>query len=172
MPVLDGLAWLICHSKSQIAIEYCYRYKDCQPNGHVFWVHSSNRNRFAQAYKEIAKKLNLRGLDNPNTDPLLLVKEWLSGDDSGPWIMVIDNADDKEAIFGTNVQASLNSNTAFIGLCSFQHRGGLKFGMIRRSGIKKHCMRPLKAALSMDIMRPGLAGKCVSLMSRLYWDFP
>lgn len=104
------LARLTNHSKSQIAIEYCYRYKKWQPNGQVFWVHSSNRNRFAQAYKEIAKKLNLHGLDDPTIDPLQLVKEWLSDDDSGPWLMVLDNADDKDLIFGTKAQASLNQS--------------------------------------------------------------
>lgn len=104
------LTKLTNRSKSQIAIEYCYRYKKWQPNGQVFWVHSSNRNRFAQAYKEIAKNLNLHGLDDPTIDSLQLVKEWLSDDDSGPWLMVLDNADDKDLIFGTNAQASSNKS--------------------------------------------------------------
>jgi hypothetical protein len=86
-------------------MEYCYRYKDEQPEGQVFWVHSNNVARFDQAYKEIARKLKLPGLDGPDVDTLEVVTEWLSDEDNGPWLMVLDNADDKEVLFGTNIQA-------------------------------------------------------------------
>jgi hypothetical protein len=90
------------HSKSQIAIEYCYRYKTENPEGQVFWVHGSSISRFDQAYNEIARKLRLPGLGDPNIDIRSAVFEWLSDEDNGPWLFVLDNADDQELLFGNN----------------------------------------------------------------------
>ncbi|ERF73050.1 hypothetical protein EPUS_08614 [Endocarpon pusillum Z07020] len=87
--------------KSQIAIEYCYRFRAQNPSGSVFWVHANNASRFQNAYKNIASKLGLPGWDDPKTNSLKLVSEWLSDEDHGPWLMILDNADDSETFFGT-----------------------------------------------------------------------
>ena len=76
----------------------------------MFWVHSSNIARFDQAYKEIARKLKLPGLNDPDVNTLEIVMEWLSDDDNGPWLMVLDSADDKEVLFGANAQGSSRQN--------------------------------------------------------------
>lgn len=46
------------------------------------------------------------GIDDPNINSLEIVREWLSDDSNGPWLMVLDNADDKEVLFGANAQVS------------------------------------------------------------------
>lgn len=51
-------------------------------------------------YQEIAKAARLVGAENPKVDQLQLVKEWLESENSGDWLMVIDNADDEELFFG------------------------------------------------------------------------
>ena len=86
--------------KSQIAIEYCYRYRQDHPEAHVFWIHASNYARFTEAYHRIGKELGLSDVDNPEVDTLRLVQKWLSNDANGPWLLVVDNADDIEAFFG------------------------------------------------------------------------
>ncbi|KAF8246080.1 hypothetical protein K440DRAFT_554061 [Wilcoxina mikolae CBS 423.85] len=88
--------------KSRIAIEYCYRYKDNHPEARVFWVHASNIARFEQAYKDIATELDLPGLDDPNTNILQLVTKWFADDGNGPWLFILDNADDEGIFFGSN----------------------------------------------------------------------
>ena len=88
------------YRKSQIAIQYCYRYKSEQPHGHVFWVHCGSVARFDQGYKEIARKLNLPGLHDQAVDIVKSVCDWLSDDGNGPWFLILDNADDKEIFFG------------------------------------------------------------------------
>jgi len=93
---------LICYRKSQIAIEYCYRYRVNQPEGHVFWVHSVSFARFDQAYREIARKLKIRSFEDPEVDILRLVVESLSGNANYPWLMVLDNADDQEIFFDSS----------------------------------------------------------------------
>ena len=86
--------------KTQIAIEYCYRFRDLHPKKPVFWVHGSPRQRLEQAYSDIAKKLKLPGWDDPAVDTLNLVSEWFNENDQ--WLMVLDNADDLDEFFPTS----------------------------------------------------------------------
>jgi hypothetical protein len=73
----------------------------------VFWVHGSSIARFDQAYNEIARKLQLPGLGDPNVDIRRAVSEWLSDGENGPWLFVLDNADDQEVLFEGSSQKSL-----------------------------------------------------------------
>ncbi|KAH0547852.1 hypothetical protein FGG08_000110 [Glutinoglossum americanum] len=59
--------------KSQIAIEYCYRFRERHPESHVFWIHASTIYRMDQAYKDIAKKLYLLNWNDSNVDTFQLV---------------------------------------------------------------------------------------------------
>jgi tetratricopeptide (TPR) repeat protein len=93
---------LTLDSKSQIAIQYCHKYKSEQPDSHVFWVHCGSVARFDQGYKEIARKLKLPGLHDPAVGIVKSVYDWLSEDDSGLWLLVLDNADDQEMFFGSS----------------------------------------------------------------------
>ncbi|KAI9869294.1 MAG: hypothetical protein M1813_000083 [Trichoglossum hirsutum] len=93
--------------KSQIAIEYCYRFKAKNPSGNIFWVHASTATRFGQAYNDVARKLSLPGVKDPKANILQLVYEWLSDEDNGTWLMILDNADDIETFFGARPHGSL-----------------------------------------------------------------
>jgi tetratricopeptide (TPR) repeat protein len=86
--------------KSQIAIEYCYRWHNQYPQGHVFWIHASTPQKIDQAYHDIGRKLTIPGWNDPAVDILKLVSEWLSDDEHGPWLLVLDNSDDMETFFG------------------------------------------------------------------------
>ena len=85
--------------KSQVVIEYCYRYRDQHPTAHVFWIYASTISRIYQAYKAMAIKLCLPGWDDPSVDVIQLVSTWLSDETHGPWLLVLDNADDMETFF-------------------------------------------------------------------------
>ena len=65
------------------------------------WVHCGSVARFDQGYKEIARKLKLPGIQGPETDIFNDVYEWLSDEDNGSWLLVLDNADDQEIFFGS-----------------------------------------------------------------------
>lgn len=97
---LDGIGGV---GKSQIAIEYCWRFKEAHPETHVFWVHAGSVGRFDQAYKSIARRCQISGWDRPGENTLQLVYEWLSDEGNGSWLMIIDNADDK-CVFSNQVQ--------------------------------------------------------------------
>ncbi|MCJ1378166.1 hypothetical protein MMC17_001262 [Xylographa soralifera] len=85
--------------KSQIAIEYCYRYRRKYPDRSVFWVHASTFERFDQAYKDIGRKLKLPGWNDSKTNMLQAVSDWLTNEDHGHWLIVLDNADDADIFF-------------------------------------------------------------------------
>ena len=86
--------------KSRIAIQYSYRHQQLYPNSHVFWVHGGSKSRFESDYRNIARLLDLQGREDPDVDVLRLVADWLSDEGNGPWLMVLDNADDCDLWLG------------------------------------------------------------------------
>jgi tetratricopeptide (TPR) repeat protein len=61
----------------------------------VLWAHASNTTRLEQSFREIAELLKLRGRGEHNTHTLFqLVHDWLRDKENGPWLLVLDNADD------------------------------------------------------------------------------
>ncbi|RDW63506.1 hypothetical protein BP6252_11051 [Coleophoma cylindrospora] len=91
--------------KSQIAIEYCYIWRDRYPYCHVFWIHASSLDSFEQAYREIAKSMSIPGSEDPQDDTLATVRDWLSRSENGPWLLILDNADGLELFFESNSSA-------------------------------------------------------------------
>lgn len=84
--------------KSEIAIEYCYRFRENNPNGNVFWVPTDTVAKFEQAYISIGKKLRVPGIDDPKFDVLEGVREILANSEIGPWLLVFDNADEIDTL--------------------------------------------------------------------------
>ncbi len=86
--------------KSQIAIEYAYRFRQSHPQCHVFWVYATSSATFLHAYYHIARRLQLPACDDPNTDVCELVFKWLNEEDSH-WLMIVDNADNADLLFSS-----------------------------------------------------------------------
>ncbi|KAK3688861.1 P-loop containing nucleoside triphosphate hydrolase protein [Podospora appendiculata] len=85
--------------KSQLAIQYAYEERRSSPSTFIFWVHASTKDRFREAYREIAHRLQLPGHNDPKTDALRLVFNWLCDENNGQWLMVLDNADDIDMFY-------------------------------------------------------------------------
>ena len=98
--------------KSQIAIEYAYRFRQHRPQSHVFWVCAASTTRFMQAYRDIAQTLRLPGYNDSRIDPCELVFKWLNGDDSGHWLMILDNADNADIFFGSSTPSTTEARTS------------------------------------------------------------
>ncbi|KAK8120307.1 hypothetical protein PG999_004427 [Apiospora kogelbergensis] len=79
--------------KSQIAIEYAYRARDRSSETWVFWVHASSATRYEQSFRDIADYLKLPGRTNPQTNIFQLLYDWLRGENSGRWVLILDNVD-------------------------------------------------------------------------------
>lgn len=98
LPVRSCLALTVMNRKSQIAIEYAYRFQQSHPQSHVFWVYAATSTRFYDAYKDIARRLKLPGHKDNAIDTGRLVLDWLDDWDS-QWLMILDNADDVGLFF-------------------------------------------------------------------------
>ncbi|KAK6216103.1 hypothetical protein LQW54_003879 [Pestalotiopsis sp. IQ-011] len=86
--------------KTQLALELAYRLRGIQPYCSVFWVPALDVASFENAYRAIAKQLRLRRADDENVNIRQLVKDSLSQETSGPWLLIIDNADDLSLLYG------------------------------------------------------------------------
>ena len=95
-------AALTSRRKTQIALAYAYCVQEKFQEASVFWVHASNPERFYQAYSKIAQICHNPGHDDHKANLLEVVKAWLERKDCGPWLMVIDNADDAEIFFNSS----------------------------------------------------------------------
>lgn len=91
--------FIASHRKSQIALEYCFRRRQKQPDCSVFWVNAAKVARFKESFQHISKACDLSTSGNSQEDSIQLVQRWLEAEYSEQWIMVIDNVDDEAAFF-------------------------------------------------------------------------
>ena len=96
--------------KSQIAIEYAYRFRQSHPQSHILWVYAASYGTFLQACHDISWRLKLPACDEPKTDPCELVSKWLNEEDHS-WLLILDNADNADHLFPS---AELNSPPATV----------------------------------------------------------
>jgi tetratricopeptide (TPR) repeat protein len=89
-------------SKSQIALEYAYRFIEKFPRCSIFWVCAANTARFEEAYRRIASEYEIPGREDPKGDLMQLVRDWLENRYRTIWLMVVDNVDDIRTFFKKN----------------------------------------------------------------------
>jgi tetratricopeptide (TPR) repeat protein len=81
---------------------------DESPKTWVFWVHAGTQARFKEGYRNIAKKVKISNWDDPKTDIMRVVSNWLCDASNGRWVMIVDNADDA-SVFLHNTPASFTA---------------------------------------------------------------
>ncbi|EXL45103.1 hypothetical protein FOCG_13864 [Fusarium oxysporum f. sp. radicis-lycopersici 26381] len=100
--VIQGLGGI---GKTQIALEVAFRLRDADPSCSVFWVPAVDATTFENAYRDIGQRLRVAGLDDDKADVKTLVQAAMSRDDTDQWLLIIDNADDLELMFGSGALA-------------------------------------------------------------------
>ena len=86
--------------KTQVALQLADWVKKHRPEYSIFWVPALSRATFEQAYTEIARILPLRNI-GADKDPKASVWRFLSSEAAGSWLLVVDNADDIDTLFGS-----------------------------------------------------------------------
>ncbi len=77
--------------KTQIAVEYAYRYRDHYQA--IFWVTASSRNALSADFVNLADLLNLAEKHEKKQDIVVgAVKRWLVS--HSDWLLILDNVDD------------------------------------------------------------------------------
>ncbi|KAG4274652.1 hypothetical protein FPRO04_14482 [Fusarium proliferatum] len=92
--------------KTQIALRFAYQMKEKRPDYSIFWVPVLSDETAERAYADIAKKLRLQK-SSEDEDVKDLVCQHLSSDEAGKWLLIVDNADDQELIFGSDEKSGL-----------------------------------------------------------------
>ncbi|KAF8541724.1 hypothetical protein BDD12DRAFT_790429 [Trichophaea hybrida] len=86
--------------KTQNVLDFIYEFKGSQVS--VFWVHAGSTTRLEQDYRKLAELLGLPGHCDLKQDIRPVVKDWFERPESGDWILVLDNADNKLDFFPEN----------------------------------------------------------------------
>ncbi|KAH9204603.1 hypothetical protein DL95DRAFT_495507 [Leptodontidium sp. 2 PMI_412] len=81
-------------SKTQLALELAYQVRDKYRNCSVIWIPATNTESLHQAYLDVARQLGIAGYEDTQVDVKRLVRDHLSKDSAGQWLLVFDNADD------------------------------------------------------------------------------
>jgi tetratricopeptide (TPR) repeat protein len=86
--------------KTQLALHFVYLVKEKRPEYSIFWVPILSDKSVEQAYIEIAKRLGIQKTSDDEDIKELVCRD-LSSEEAGKWLLVVDNADDQELIFGS-----------------------------------------------------------------------
>lgn len=81
-------------------MEYAYRRLEKEPQLSIFWIRASSASRFEQDYLQIGRLAGISGFNDSANDPKQLIKDWLSSNDAGTWLLIVDSADDTDVLFG------------------------------------------------------------------------
>ncbi|GAM42317.1 hypothetical protein TCE0_044r16183 [Talaromyces pinophilus] len=92
-----ALVGLVARTKTASQYSHCVR--ESVPDMWVFWIHASNVARWVESYQRIAGVAKIPRRDDPKTNVLQLVYQWLCDESNGRWLMVLDNADDDQIFF-------------------------------------------------------------------------
>ncbi|CAO2649239.1 Nn.00g066240.m01.CDS01 [Neocucurbitaria sp. VM-36] len=80
--------------KTQIALELAYRTRARHHECSVFWIPATNSESLQQALEDIGQQLGIPGINEKDADIKKLVQRHLSREETGQWLLIVDNIDD------------------------------------------------------------------------------
>ncbi|PSN58794.1 hypothetical protein BS50DRAFT_605499 [Corynespora cassiicola Philippines] len=86
--------------KTQVALQFAHAVKETHPELCIFWLPALSMASFEQACVEIAQALHIPLAAGEEGTAKELVKQHLSAGRAGRWLLVVDNADDADVVFG------------------------------------------------------------------------
>ncbi|KAI8944499.1 hypothetical protein F4801DRAFT_599698 [Xylaria longipes] len=85
--------------KTQVVLQLAYWVKDNQPDYSIFWVPAQTDESFEKAYREMARRLDIQVKDDEDLKEL--VRRYLESEEAKKWLLIVDNADDMDILFGS-----------------------------------------------------------------------
>ncbi|GES56908.1 FabD/lysophospholipase-like protein [Aspergillus terreus] len=82
--------------KTHLVLELLFRIKEKHPTLAVVWIPASNMESLHQAYLNAAQQLGIPRWEDSKEDVKCLLQEYLGRESSGRWLLVFDNADDRD----------------------------------------------------------------------------
>ncbi|KAK4957446.1 hypothetical protein LTR10_005409 [Elasticomyces elasticus] len=93
--------------KTQVALKFAYWVIDNHLDVSVLWVSAMSAQAFEEGCRELARVFGIRVA--AGTDVRTAIRQRLSAKNSGRWLMIVDNADDSDILFGVEGKAGLLS---------------------------------------------------------------
>ncbi|KAH8726009.1 hypothetical protein GQ44DRAFT_706271 [Phaeosphaeriaceae sp. PMI808] len=87
--------------KTQVALQFVFTVKETMSAVSIFWMPALSMESFEQACVGIVAALQIGRAGPSEDDAKELVREHLSAERAGRWLLVLDNADDPNLLFGT-----------------------------------------------------------------------
>ncbi|CAN9399578.1 unnamed protein product [Alternaria alternata] len=87
--------------KTQLALRFAYTVRETMSAVSIFWMPALSMESYEQACVAVATALHINQVETGEDNAKELVKEHLSADQAGPWLLVLDNADDHDILYGT-----------------------------------------------------------------------
>ena len=79
-------------------MQFAYNVKERWPGYSIFWIAALSAETFEQGCRDIVRVCSIRA--NPGEDPKSVVQRHLSSDAAGKWLLIVDNSDEREILFG------------------------------------------------------------------------
>jgi tetratricopeptide (TPR) repeat protein len=121
--------------KTQISLEFAYRKRESNTDCSVFWIPATSQSAFEQVYSQIGHMLKITGIDAKGADVKQLVKDRMSEKDMGPWLLIVDNADDIDMVFRQDHNES--GTRALMDYLPFSLQGSILFTTRNRKAAVK-----------------------------------
>jgi hypothetical protein len=86
--------------KTQVALEFAYAVKTSWPEYSIFWIPALSMETMEHACSDITRILNIHQGTDDKEDVKEVVRRYLSKETVKPWLLIVDNADDIEIVFG------------------------------------------------------------------------
>lgn len=86
--------------KTQLALNYALNAQKMSPDTSIFWVYASSTANFEESYRRIASVCDIPGHQNPQADIMQLVRDWLESQPNRDSLIVVDNVDKEDTLFG------------------------------------------------------------------------
>ncbi|KAK0707018.1 P-loop containing nucleoside triphosphate hydrolase protein [Lasiosphaeria miniovina] len=80
--------------KTQLVLGLVYQIRAEHKNCSVIWIPVTSKESLGQAYLNAARQLSISGCEDDKADIRRLVRDHLSSESAGQWLLVFDNADD------------------------------------------------------------------------------
>ncbi|KAL6362697.1 hypothetical protein LRP88_04000 [Fusarium phalaenopsidis] len=83
--------------KTQTALEFAFWVQHEKPEYPIFWLSALSASSFEQSCNTVATELTIfqQGLDSK-----AILRDFLSSKESGPWLVIVDNTDERDLVLG------------------------------------------------------------------------
>jgi len=152
--------------KTQIALEAAFRMKKASPDRSVFWISATSTTSFEKSYRDIGQVLEIPGIIEDKADVKVLVKTFLSQESAGRWLLIIDNADDVEMLYGRADESNESSGSpALADYLPFSRKGSILFttrnlkAAVKEAGVNVIILREMSESDSQKLLEMSLIDK-------------